>query len=70
MGAQCAGKCHRLETEHEELAAVVGEANTRVNWRWDHPKFSGRGTDMRFDSRVAARSGFKSRGVASMHLIT
>ena len=48
MGAQCAGKRHRLETEHEKLAAVLGGANTRVNWRADHPKFPGCGTGMRF----------------------
>ena len=47
MGAQCARKRHRLETEHEKLAAVVGGANTRVNWGLDNPKFSGRGTGAR-----------------------
>ncbi len=48
MGAQCARKRHRLGTEHEKLAAVVGGANTRVNWGLDNPKFSWRGTDARF----------------------
>ena len=48
MGVQCARKRHRLETEHEKLAAVVGGANTRVNWGLDNPKFSGRGTGARF----------------------
>ena len=48
MEVQCARKRHRLETEHEKLAAVVGGANTRVNWGLDNPKFSGRGTDARF----------------------
>ena len=48
MGAQCAGKRHRLETEHEKLAAVFGGANTRVNWGLDHPKFSRWETSMRF----------------------
>jgi hypothetical protein len=48
LGAQCAGKRHRLETEHEKLAAVLGGANTRVNRGADHLKFSGRRTDMRF----------------------
>ena len=47
MGAQCARKRHRLETEHEKLAAVVGGANTRVNWGLDNPKFTGRGTGAR-----------------------
>ena len=47
MGVQCARKRHRLETEHEKLAAVVGGANTRVNWGLDNPKFSGRGTGAR-----------------------
>jgi hypothetical protein len=30
LGAQCAGKRHRLETEQEKLAAVLGGANTRA----------------------------------------
>ena len=47
LGAQCAGYSHRLETEHEKLAAVVGGANTRVNWGQDHPRFSWCGTGVR-----------------------
>jgi len=48
LGAQCAGIRHRLETEHEKLAAVVGGANTRVNWGLDYLKFFLRGTGIRF----------------------
>ena len=57
MGAQCARKRHRLETEHEKLAAVVGGANTRVNWGLDNPKFSWRGTDARFFVSPLVRLG-------------
>jgi hypothetical protein len=37
--------------------AVVGGANTRVNWGLDNPKFSGRGTGARsfFDQRCKCR---------------
>ena len=56
LGVQCAGIRHRLETEHEKLAAVHGGANTRVNWKLDHLKFFGSGTDMRFDSWVPAHT--------------
>jgi hypothetical protein len=37
-------KRHRLETEHEQLAGVVGGENTWVHWGLDNPKFSSRGT--------------------------
>ena len=65
MGAQCAGKRHRLETEHEKLAAVLGGANTRVNWRADHPKPPGRGTGMRLllALRVQPAPGCEPPGV-------
>jgi hypothetical protein len=64
LGVQCAGKRHRLETEHEKLAAVLGGANTRVNWGADHLKLPGRGTGMRFFSLFGlhARVGVRAPG--------
>jgi hypothetical protein len=48
---------------HEKLAAVVGGANTRVNWGLDNPKFSGRGTGARSFFRRTLSYLFLSLGV-------